>query len=294
MSRRRSETLGESLELLLDTVCNVFGGIIFIAILVSMLTSATTSQIRSAHHEVIQQIEDTRERTELDSKIHEYRLAMEQLKKTQDSVAGDDSDRAVRFIAAMDGAQKHADATVKQLEAWLSQFDHAQQQQTSDLHRDRAATKRAIAELLHELKNLEQGTRVDVRLPMERVTPKDQIIMLFQGGRAYVVPSRGTIGLNYPGEDVESTQISGGKIIRPIVGAGFATDPANENDPRWRALLDGVTPDRAFFDLFVLPDSVKAYRQFRDRVVSAGYSYNLHPLEKAPLVLGPTNVVKVQ
>lgn len=133
----------------------------------------------------------------------------------------------------MDGAQKHADATVKQLEAWLSQFDHARRQQASDLHHDRAAMEQAIAELSRELKNMEQGTRVDVRLPMERITSKKQLILLFQGGRAYVVPSRGTRGLNYPGEDVEVTHISdNGMVVRPIAGAGFATNPANENDPR--------------------------------------------------------------
>ena len=40
MSRRRSRKQ-DSLELLLDTICNTFGGVLFIAILVVMLLQQT-------------------------------------------------------------------------------------------------------------------------------------------------------------------------------------------------------------------------------------------------------------
>ena len=45
-TRRRDSEGSDGLELLLDTICNVFGGIVFIAILVALLTSARNSDVR--------------------------------------------------------------------------------------------------------------------------------------------------------------------------------------------------------------------------------------------------------
>lgn len=41
MRRRRRTTSADSLELLLDTICNTFGGVLFIAILVVILLRMT-------------------------------------------------------------------------------------------------------------------------------------------------------------------------------------------------------------------------------------------------------------
>lgn len=44
MTRRRGNLQADSLELLLDTICNTFGGILFIALLVALLARETPSQ----------------------------------------------------------------------------------------------------------------------------------------------------------------------------------------------------------------------------------------------------------
>jgi hypothetical protein len=41
MTRRGSTPRAESLELLLDTICNTFGGIVFLAMLVCLLLTQT-------------------------------------------------------------------------------------------------------------------------------------------------------------------------------------------------------------------------------------------------------------
>ena len=43
---RRERANADSLELLLDTICNVFGGIIFIAIIVALLTASRAAGVR--------------------------------------------------------------------------------------------------------------------------------------------------------------------------------------------------------------------------------------------------------
>jgi hypothetical protein len=77
MSSRRELAHADSLEMLLDTICNVFGGIIFIAILVALLTSAQTALLRSG--EDIQMVDSGSivDELSLRAEIDDYRRALD-------------------------------------------------------------------------------------------------------------------------------------------------------------------------------------------------------------------------
>ena len=47
MSRRKQQNDNGSLELLLDTICNTFGGILFISLLVVILLNTTSEKIET-------------------------------------------------------------------------------------------------------------------------------------------------------------------------------------------------------------------------------------------------------
>lgn len=79
MSRRIRQQSGDSLDLLLDTMCNLFGGIVFIALLVAMLAGDGARQRvespRSDTEEVLRrQIEQlTQEKENIFRKLVEKR-----------------------------------------------------------------------------------------------------------------------------------------------------------------------------------------------------------------------------
>ncbi|MFM8777733.1 MAG: hypothetical protein ACKOEF_00425, partial [Acidimicrobiaceae bacterium] len=71
MSARRRRTDDSSLELLLDTITNTFGGILFIAILLSLLLKTGSRNAREAasHVEPLSAVEQA----ELESRVADLR-----------------------------------------------------------------------------------------------------------------------------------------------------------------------------------------------------------------------------
>ena len=188
MNSRRNVEEVSSLELLFDPICNMFGGIIFIAILVVILTSLTSAkkaaitasasrasiEARSRANEMTQQIADLERATALLKRIesqtispvqHEAKNAMDQIR-----------------VAQADAQRRAAEA-----EAWMKGLEQWKRQ---SLDLDKALESRR-AEVEQLKSRLEQATRsniLDVRLPMEQVTTRRQVIFILADNRAYFVP----------------------------------------------------------------------------------------------------------
>ncbi len=68
MARRRSLMSDtSSLELLLDTICNTFGGIVFVSLLVVILVNMSSRETADTPPEPVTQAEMLKKQTELES-----------------------------------------------------------------------------------------------------------------------------------------------------------------------------------------------------------------------------------
>jgi|GEM_PF-6335755 len=91
--RRKKETSSESLDLLLDTICNTFGGILFISLLIVILLNTTSKDIVTAtvtQANMADLIEEETRRAELTSQLTELSGKVDQQKLISDVVYSKD------------------------------------------------------------------------------------------------------------------------------------------------------------------------------------------------------------
>ncbi len=286
--KRRSPEGGDGLELLLDTVCNVFGGIMFIAILVALLTSARSSRLESRTDETDLQARNERHR--LASEIASYERALRQLRKTRETVSSEEKERAAAVVERLRRAKAAAEKRLARAKKWLAEHERRERARRKRLDGEIARARKTVRELEKRLAKLEKARTTRARLPLERRTAKTQILVMLAGGRAYVLPigpADERIKEAYGADDVRIDRKRAQRRfdIRPKDGGGFPLEPPLEERARFRTLLDAVNPGDHFFDLYVLPDSVEAYRTLRKAVVDRGFAYNVHPTDDLPLTL---------
>jgi len=296
MARHRRSQDEESLDLLLDTICNVFGGIVFIAILVAVLANAkgggrfdretSTSDVVPAGQLLALEAEATSLRrsiailaepipgideARLDSKLEEFR----------------------RMQRRMDDLQRATD----ELTAWKLRYE-----KVIDLVADLPELTQHKQELQEEIDRLKEEIAKDqskpptaLRLPETRSTSKDQVALLLKGGRIYWLPFGGSQS-RVPQErrrDVDmEDQVLGVRVV-PRPNGGFTPD-----EDRGRQLgrfFDAFNTRLHYIHLFVVADSVTLYAQVRAEAATRGFDYNVGQFGlDDPLSFGPTDRSQTQ
>lgn len=211
MSRRRRQQ-PDSLELLLDTMCNTFGGIIMIALLIALLsrdasseTSATESlprQLQSLEQQTTeaQQLQqrlresdpNTAAAFELLSQRDEMREQIEEVRRTIQS-----NTTALASMPQADPAE--AERLVGQLQSKTNELQILQQQ----IERDTQARQRAL------------------RLPRERVTGKRTSYFILRFGRIYPVHVMQAGARTLNTQTLEWRDTQGGRVATPRLQAGL-------------------------------------------------------------------------
>ncbi len=101
MSRRRSE--GSSLDLLLDAMCNTFGGVMFIAILLTVMISIRSLEKKNAVPDQSENIEVVRQQAaELQNELDELLKKTDEQAKLLENMKADPRLRLIHEIALME------------------------------------------------------------------------------------------------------------------------------------------------------------------------------------------------
>jgi len=127
MSRRRRNGSESSLELLLDTICNTFGGVLFLAMLISLLLA------------------QSRRRTEADETAADPRAALTPAELTRLVMSADQlAAEVARLEQAIVQARAAAvDFSVPELETQLLRLEAAEQ----EMHKAEADRRRLLSEV---------------------------------------------------------------------------------------------------------------------------------------------------
>lgn len=297
MSRSRRQTDDSSLDLLLDTICNVFGGVVFIAILIAILTSNTTGDVDETAKEQVEKMVERYRSASLGFRIQQTEEAIERLKITRDLISNEESRRGIAFIDSLETSSREADERILRLQDWLQSNVRMQRAEDTLAQAGIAEVEAQINELKRKLEQQRAVDTVHIRLPIERRTEKKQILLLLQNNRVYVVPLGNALPLLdrvYNFRDVSVDEILGGWRVHPAIGGGFMADANGMASPRAQTLFGAARPDEYYFHLFVASDSVEAFRGFRDVAVKRGYRYNIAPIGQPPLTLSPSGTKTVQ
>lgn len=279
MPRNRDSSSEDSLELLLDTICNVFGGIIFIAMLVAILTSAVkvdSTPIEETPQPL--QAKERAERSELQREILDYENAIKELIKTSETLDSEALRQAWAEHVALSKMQQEAEQKIEQTQQWLAEAKKIEAE-NKQLQAKQNELETKVETVLYRLVNSKQAD--PIRLPTARRTTKAQIVLILFKNRIHWV-SLGSSGELFPGRkspDVTISSILVAEKVTPRPGGGFSLAANPMQTRRFAELINASSPQSHYFDLYVFQDSVAQFQQFKAAVLSMGYSYNVHPFE---------------
>ena len=289
MSRRKAAA-ADSLDLLLDTICNTFGGVLFIAMLVIILanvsgnsagtvppTATAQQQLAKAHEDLIasQQELDTLRRAALEQS-QLARLFSDPRLKTL--VAQSSTQQSTMTAAAAARASHLQDAAEAQAEA--NRVAQALQALDTAL----ANTRNQLAIVQQQLAAERQLRTRTAALPKLRKTSKRQIAFLLKGGRLHgYLHIDGGRTVRATAETREVTE-GNATYLEPVPGGGTPVDPAGDKSGQLAQRFADWNPQQHFISISVWPDSFGHFPLLRQLLVERGFEYQLMPLPEGERV----------
>lgn len=298
--RKRSE--GSSLDLFLDTICNAFGGIMFISILISILIQmrgnepdnpdrdkglseaeaiqkqTQLSELQSNSEILAQSIaererllfnEDTAEVSELQAKRDAIRKQLEDMQKVQQSLLGESAKK---------------DQEIRKIEQELEKLEERLRE-----------AKVAVSERSKEVDDALDAAETNTTLPKVTSTQKGNLIFAIRYGKLYLLTdvNRGNSnGINDKHVTATSTPIGVSVTLRQ--DAGWVMDTA-ETRTELKDLMQTHPSTTTYFTIAVWPDSFEEFLIWKETLIQEGYDYDLAPIDKLEsLLITPGSSATVQ
>jgi hypothetical protein len=286
----RRKMPSDSLYLLLDTLCNAFGGIILLAVLVVLLTSKEKSQstTSSDSQEMLQRRLDLAQanlqqslqlsvslQAKADDGKWKKQVALlstrkglqNELQQIHESIA--QSNKELEVSSAADPAER--------LKFLNSQFAAAQARKLETQNSLAAAEenskrlKQRLNDLDKQAVTLINESQRPLRLPREYQTGKRVIYVIARYGRIYLCRnsdlSRNETDINWTSSlDSETAEPIRGKGIDPILNPGVV-----------RSFLNNQSRETIYMVFCVFEDSFPDFLRAKQITVDAGFAYGWEP-----------------
>lgn len=287
----RHQRPNDSLDLLLDTMCNTFGGIILLAVLVTLLSSqekhqktatASDSQEMLQRHLAVAEAnlkQALQLQTLLQSKATDNRW------KTQVSLLAtrqqiQDEIKTIREQAAQNtkelGASKSSNPG-ERIRAINSELRAALQRKT-EAQNSLAASKENVERLKGRLASLEKQasdvvnkSQRQLRLPKEQDTDRDPVYIIARYGRIYIC-NRSNGDRNET--DINWTSNLTGYIADPRLGKGI--DPV-ANATVLSTYFRELSNPNSYVVFMVFEDSFAAFIHAKQMAIQSGLNYGWDP-----------------
>ena len=290
MARNRSELAADSLELLLDTICNVFGGIILMAILVVMQAQAGAGRLpQPTAQDVDRAIQAKRLRFEA-GRLRERLVTLREQESRVDetfyaitSPTGERLSRTIEeFRRAIDDATRRAAETQKET--------GKARRNSAEVADSLANADRLVAEKQAEIERLERELHDDrapagkhLRLPHRRGSARGMPRYYIIRGDCVFPFGMGSLPhWDGPAYDVEAclvTPLIGNlaAAVQPIADRAVTVPAEGAPTDAFRVTLAACRPDSHYLVLFVYPDDVSyaAFQRLKRVFVDLRYNYVL-------------------
>ena len=288
-----------SLDLLLDTITNTFGSILFITILVALL-------LRFSGHVSSRKVEVSKaDQARAQARLTELSAEVNRLKATLDFIPQSDSEvveiersiaAAAQELAAVLQEDAAAATEISEDQDYIVSVHQRLASLSQELERlrplaDESAQQRAKAEemaanlaaLASELDRPIDPERIEqtATLPELTSTSKNQIGLFMRYGRVYVMHQWSPAGMRLgPNADhfVISTRPDGNQSAKARPDAGCLADQATIKSAL-REILRDFPPDNWVVGLVVNEDSFPQFQTVKSTLVALGYQYEPFPIE---------------
>jgi hypothetical protein len=307
MRRARAVVEDGSLELLLDTICNTFGGVIFISLLLSLIIDSSGGMARPESKPVrsaADLVEAETRREGSAAELLRLRVATESAISISETLVTDEAIAVAEELA--DWEAKHA-ALVERKSAAIGSINRdriAMEQATEEAEaveaaREEAAAKRdelskkeaeiraAAADAVAERSRNAQAPKLEYRPDLVQVDFSLQQGRLY-GPLFYPAGGRNEVDYEFPERD-GTTYIE----TRPNAGLRVAADGSNIEAVAEKLLVGA--PERYAIHLHVMPDSYRQYDAVRIALEKQAFRSAVVPWpDDAVFVLGKAEERKTQ
>jgi hypothetical protein len=282
MSRRAAPS-GDSLDLLLDTICNTFGGILFIAMLVVILTNqmshdSSPSEPTAENSRALRKMRG--ELSDSDAKLTKLRQAVRQKEDLERQFADPESRELLTTLHELDDdtASMIIDRNEKLQNVAESQADLIESAQ--ELERLTQMLAEAQLRLEQEKQLLQTETTLRSRTsqtPKQRATQKTPVAYFLKAGRLCAVAKKDENGTPIPNEE-EVRFVDDpveGKYVEPIENAGLPIAPDGSNAEQIGEKLTIFDKNQHYLSVVVFKDSFANFEALKNEMIRAGFEYQL-------------------
>jgi len=292
LSRRHHEP-DDSLELLLDPICNMFGTIMFVALIAALLALTRSGVVVSDAVSAMER-EQASAVSQMEGRATELERTLSTLPAGEgrelDQAAADRVERALGEVARREVLIERYQDTVKTARENMDDVASQVEPMRTELMRVRDAVEAA-----------RRSKDRQVRTPLERevslfeftvvvwndqlfaicdltTRPRDACEWLRCWNQKHVVPARCTT----PVFECSRVNIHIARSIMLREGAGIKIGDieALRKNPEFIALLKTLDPATDLIGMVVAPDSFDAFAVVKDAFLSAGFNYSVEPCEQ--------------
>lgn len=308
MRRRRGGSDSSSLEMLLDTICNTFGGVLFLAMLVSIMLAQTRRKAEAeAEAEEPRPAVSAAELVRLEADAARLAAEIESLEASNESIRdlaeGFSDPRQDELITAMEEAERERSRLETKRAALLRELATVQaatakaraaatsQARDASLMADRVdrararldqavRDRRALIDTAAAIAMAEQrqsAVQTGGRAPRERTTERIEFGVMLKHGRLYLmkVLQGGELVVN-----ADDFLIEGGLNHNTATAKPHGGIDLKRAEGRDQAILDRLKtfpPKKWYPCLVVHPDSFTEFLALKAVLVDHGYDYRLLP-----------------
>ena len=274
MRRRRAQPQ-DSLELLLDTISNVFGGILLMAILIVLQAQASVSRVTAepAATPLLRQAEldlarAVREAEALRDEVQAIRARSPDFEQLSEIAA-----RKAEFLGAIEQAQDRLQEERSMIDR-LSQVAGTSEREQAELEERLREREAALKDGKRRLGAVRQAARQNVRLPLRHEHSGGQRSILIDGDALYGLPE------DCDAEPSPKRTFATRYTPRSGQGHDAGTDPTAELAVR--ALLAGHRGARVMVSFWVSDQDASFATFQRARAVAneLGFSYSVGPYQR--------------
>jgi len=282
MAKRRRVSNSDSLDLFLDTICNAFGGLLFLAILLTLLVQMRSHDDSGSSQKVVSQVEIERLALEVKTAQRRREELSAQVAKLSQLAGKMDASPLQQKANAIEELQKKLEPLLSQIQS-ESQLVESMLREMREIEEQMANLEvelpRAREDLAQAKKNLSDSLtsrQQSVEAPVERMTLKSAICLLMRYNRVYLV-FRDDMNLAVNTEHVEDVSSGKNITVRPTPSKGWdiTSDAGLE---RFKTLLVDTSPEDRFVSIAVWPDSYGNFEKIKSIMIERNFNYELLPL----------------
>ncbi len=278
---RRRRPPESSLELLLDTICNTFGGVLFLAILVSVLLQMTarveSRQLPTAQKEAeLRRLQ--RQHHETMARLQSLRIAAAEQRRLRERL---DDANALRQLAKIEELEQYREGLANERHRIVSQAGSLQTKVNRDtsalnaLANDLAAKIAEVAKLEETLADEVAKRTEATRLPTLQNTTKLERTLCLRYGKLYQLAAADG---SYNTTHFEVVQDLTGTSVSPKPSGGFVVKADGTSQDMIKAAIASVDATDTYLAVFVWSDSFHEFRELKKVMVDAKFEYRLEPV----------------